>query len=231
MMIVHNCEQGGIEWKGLRRGIPTASHAEVICTPAKRVMGSGARTYAFKLAAEFGPQYWYQDDVQTAAMKRGLRMEPRARKYYRFYRDLEAADCEQVGFVTTDDRRFGYSPDMLPGSGGIYEGKYPDAHTHLQWLYGGVVPAKHLPQCHWGLIVTGRKWCDFHSHYDGFAPLIVRIERDDYTEALRENMEKFWTLYQEIKQQLGEYTVKNECPVQQITQVAGEPVGATEIPF
>ena len=62
----------------------------------------------------------------------------------------------------------------------------------------GGLPAQYKPQVHWCLVVTGREWWDFCSYSGGLPPVLVRVTPDDYTDKVRECMEKFWTRYQEL---------------------------------
>ena len=129
-------------------------------------------------------------------MRNGSAMEPTARRYYEFDNDCEVKEC---GFITTDDGRFGYSPDGLVGDDGLIELKSPKHHTHVAWLRAGIVPPEHLAQCHGGLLVTGRAYIDFMSYAEGLPPLLVRVEPDEKTEALRVALERFWDEYQAAK--------------------------------
>ena len=193
-MIVHDCQQYDATWFKLRRGVPTASDFHRIVTAAKWEYAAGRDSYIDDLIADkFCPWYGCVDDYVSAAMKNGSIMEPTARRFYEFDRNC---DVKQVGFITTDDGRFGCSPDGLVGDDGGLECKSPKHTTHVSWLRAGGVPTKHLAQCHGCLVVTGRDWWDFLSYAEGLPPLLVRVERDDKTKRLAEYLETFWTEYQ-----------------------------------
>lgn len=180
-----------------RRGIPTASEFHRIITPKKWEFAAGAESYAIELIAEtYDYDYGKQSEFATAAMRNGTIIEPQCRSFYEMERNV---DVERVGFVTTDDERFGCSPDGLVADDGGLELKHPTAATHIKWLLAGVVPAEHLAQCYGGIIVTRRQWWDFLSWYPGLPPLLVRVEPDEYTVRLAEALEKFWTTYTDIK--------------------------------
>jgi hypothetical protein len=187
------------QWWQVRAGIPTASAADRIITPTGKPSAQ-AKKYALELIADrcqLTPNF-FTDRPVTRDMANGTNMEPEARKWYRFER--EVAETQMVGFCVTEDGRFGCSPDALVDEGGCLELKCPKVTTHLEYLDEGVLPAEYRPQVHMHLIVTGRKWCDFVS----YAPtkgaqmgFIVRVLPDEYTAKLRVALEDFYSLYQE----------------------------------
>lgn len=192
-MRVIACHQYSPEWFYHRCGIPTASEFDSIITPAK---GEQAKwdTYIHRLIADlYRPDYGIAEDYVSTAMENGSLIEPEARDWYAFQTGNKV---EQVGFCTTDDGRFGCSPDALVGDDGVLELKCPEPHTHVGYLLAGVLPPKYRPQCHGHLIVTGRAWLDFMSFSNGLPPLLVRVKPDEYTEKLRTLLDGFWTAYQ-----------------------------------
>jgi hypothetical protein len=140
-------------------------------------------------------------------MKNGQIVEPEASRLYEFDRGVKVV---RVGFCTTDDGRIGCSPDAMVGDDGAVEIKSPLPATHVRWFIDGGVPDDHLCQCHGTLIVTGRAWTDFMSHCKGFPPLIVRIERNEFTENLAVAIEKFLAMYDTIERQLNWSLPKDE---------------------
>ena len=195
-MRVIECDQYSARWWEVRRGVPTASEFSNIITPARGEFSKSAVTYACKLIADrYDGNYGPQSEFATAAMRTGTVMEPEARRFYEFNRDCEV---EQVGFVLTDDGRFGCSPDSLVGDDGVLELKSPKAETHVRYILDGKLPDEYKPQCHGLLIVTGRQWCDFMSYVPGFPKFLIRVEPDVFTDKLRDGLEKFWPLYQEM---------------------------------
>lgn len=193
-MKVYEFAQYSSDWWAVRRGVPTASEFSSIITPEKGQLSKQAHSYACQLVADlFDPYYGCHEDYQTAAMRNGTIMEPEARRFYAFDR---GEDVRQVGFCTTDDGRFGCSPDGLVGDEGGLELKSPSPKVHVQYLLAGGVPAEYRPQVHGHLVVTGREWWDFMSYCRGFPPLLVRVVPDDYTAALRKALDGFWVQYQ-----------------------------------
>lgn len=193
-MKVIKCEPYDDVWWESRRGVPSTSEFGSIITPKREEFAAASHAYACQLIAEhFDGDYGPQSDFQTAAMKNGHIMEPESRNYYEFHRNC---DVERVGFITTDDGRFGSSPDALVGEDGLLELKNPGAEAQVKYLLGGTLPEIYKPQCHGQLIVSGRKWMDFLSYHPGLPKLLVRVEPNEFTEKLRACMEQFWTLYQ-----------------------------------
>lgn len=214
-MIVIPCIQGTEEWAEARRGKPTASCADQIITPAKGNISTAADDYACQLLAEtiLPAHYWFGEDFQNSAMANGTNTEREARDYFELQRGV---DVQQVGFVTTDDGRFGASPDGLIGESEGLELKCPKHKTHIRYLIDGVLPVKYKPQVHWSMVVTGRKQWSFMSYAVGLPPLIVLVETDEYTVKVAEAMEQFWKLFADMRAKLIG---------------AGDPVAATREEF
>lgn len=194
-MRIVECGQKTPEWWAVRRGVPTASAFDRILTPTGK-LSSQAEGYACQLIAEtFDTFYGQGPEYQSVDMQNGIRLEPRARRFYEFARDCEV---REVGFCFHDSERFGCSPDGLVGEDGCLELKSPKPQTHIQYLIAGGLPKDYKPQCHGHLIVTGRAWCDFVSYVPGFPPHMVRVEADEYTGALRVALHDFCELYAKL---------------------------------
>lgn len=199
-MIVHNCKQYSEEWWAVRRGVPTASSAKKIITPAKGDLSKSAETYACELIAElYDHDYGPRDEFATSAMRNGTIMEPEARRYFEFE---TGTTVKQVGFCMTDDKRFGASPDGLCDDEAVLELKSPQCATQIRYLLDGGLPDEYRPQCHWHLMVTGRPVCWFLSYYPGLPHLLVKVEPDAYTEKVAKAADEFWDLLQNMKRQI-----------------------------
>lgn len=213
-MIVVECEQGTQAWAEARRGIPTASGADKIITPAKGDLSKSCRDYACQLIAEtiLPAHYWIDDDVQTRDMANGSYTEREARHYL----EMElGTDIQQVGFVLSDCRRFGASPDGFSGPRRGVELKCPKHKTQIRYLDDGVLPVEYAPQVHWSLCVTKFEAWTFMSYAPGLPPLIIQVEPSEYTVKVAEAMEKFASLLEKMKQRI----------------LPGDPVGATREPY
>jgi YqaJ-like viral recombinase domain len=208
-MIEYNVEQGSPEWFGLRLGRPTASEFSRILTPAKADYSAQAAEYideliGVKLNALDGRFPPWVEKYTSRDMANGEAFEAEARFWYA----METGNkVRQVGFVTTDDGRFGCSPDGLIDPDGGLELKCPHPSTQMYRLRKGVLPNEYKGQVHGALAITGRKWWDFVSYCHGLPKFMVRVEPDEFTEKLKAALEKFWVDYQEVLTRFGLDTV------------------------
>ena len=177
----------------LRRGIPTASEFSRIITPAKGELAAACEEYINQLIGDiYDPTYGQHDDYVSAAMKSGTDGEPAARAEYAMLRDCVV---QQVGFITTDDGKFGCSPDSLVNGEGGLELKCPLPKTQVKYLRAGILPPEYKPQVHGCLWITGRSWWDFLSYCPGLPPFMLRVTPDDYTKRLGDVLIQFRKLY------------------------------------
>lgn len=199
-MKIVECKQGTWDWWEAKRGIPSSSYADQICTPAKGQISKSCGKVAYELLAQFiDPTYGMVSEYASAAMRNGIDREPESRKLYEMERDC---DVQPVGFCISDDGRFGASPDSLCGDDGLLELKNPAYKTQIEYLHGGVVPDEYKPQIHWQLLVTRRKWVDFLSYCPRLDPLLIRVEPSDYTVKVAEAMEAFWKIYCDVREKI-----------------------------
>lgn len=175
-MIVHDCEQGSPEWFALRAGLPTASEFSSLITstgePSKSMPG-----YAITLAAEKyagKPVDKWEGNSHT---ERGKLLEDDARSWYAFVKDRTIT---KVGFVTTDDGRYGCSPDSFVDDNGMLEIKCLKAENHVKALLyfrrHGKCPPDYVQQTQGQLLVCGRQWCDLLFYHPDLPSLVIRIE-------------------------------------------------------
>jgi len=162
-------------------------------------LSKSADDYICELLAEkYAP--WDEDnEILTKPMLHGLECEPESRAWYALMTD---EDVKQIGFCTTDCGRFGASPDSAVGDEGGLELKCPMPKTHLSYLLGNKLPDDYKAQVHGQLVVTGWKWVDFVSYARGLPPFKIRVEPDEYTEALRSALEQFWLRYQQLEKMI-----------------------------
>lgn len=212
-MIEFTCEQGSPQWLELHRGVPTASNFDKIMTPKTHKLSASVLPFAYDLIGQlYRPGPMSEADVyESDDMKRGRELEAQARRAYQLVKDVSV---RQVGFVKDDDNRFGCSPDGLVGSDGGLEIKCPRLAKHAAYLHAGTVPDDYLCQVHGSLIVTGRRWWDFMSYAHGLPPLIVRVEPNDFTLALRKALHLFWTQYAAIKDEFQAFKLLDEPAVE-----------------
>jgi predicted phage-related endonuclease len=173
-------EQRSDEWFEARCGSLGASKIGVALSRLKR---SGDRTaaavdYLYELAAErltgvpsrqHNPRYW------------GEEHEDEARRSYAFLTNLAVVKIGLIPHPTIEGAHA--SPDSLVGDEGGLELKCPTSATHLRTLIADAVPEDHLPQVHWALACSGRKWWDFVSYDprfpDGLQFFQKRVMRDE----------------------------------------------------
>lgn len=189
-MKIIDCEQGSEAWLRCRLGIPTASQANRLLTPAKLKPSSQAGDYRNQLLAEWLCQYPIDWGGASQFMDRGTELEPEARAFYAFQANVEV---EQVGFLLRDDEMFGGSPDGLVGEDGILELKCPSLHVHIGYLLDpAALQAKYHGQVQALMYLSGRQWADLVAYNPDLPPVVLRIERDDaYIAALESVLEAF----------------------------------------
>ena len=181
MEIIRDIEQTSPEWFALRCGIPTASSFDKIITSTGKP-STQASGYMNDLLAE-----WFIGEkksiYQSAAMTRGIELEPEARALWEFEFDQPV---EEVTFCFKDENRLvGCSPDGLAGDFGLLEIKCPNPGTHVGYLKDGGLPLKYKQQVQGQLWVTGKKWCSFMSYCPGMDPFFVTVEPDkEYQKSL-----------------------------------------------
>lgn len=187
-----------------RAGCATASRFSDILAKIKTGEAASRRSYRIQLVTERltgNPVMGYSN----AAMQWGVDHEAEARAAY----EAESGELvEQTGFVKHTGLPWcGASPDGLVGEDGLVEIKCPESTTHLEWLEGGVVPSRHIPQIQGQMWVTGRKYCDFVSYDPRFPPVlqlfIKRVGRDDpYIKTLEAEVKDFLGGVDEMAQRL-----------------------------
>jgi hypothetical protein len=172
-----NVIQGSDEWAELRRGILTASEMKLIITPTLKVAENDkCSAHVYEIAAQritgYVEPHYISDD-----MLRGHEDEIEARLQY----ILNYAPVQEVGFITSDRWGFtiGYSPDGLVGNDGLIECKSRRQKYQLQTIVENVseetIPADYTVQIQTGLLVTGRKWCDFITYCGGMDMAVIRV--------------------------------------------------------
>ena len=178
--VVHNVEQGSIEWHQLRCGILTASEMKLIITPALKVADNDVvKTHLYELLAQRITNH-VEPHFESFDMERGKFDEEHARNKYA----EKIAPVEEVGFITNDCLGFpiGYSPDGLVGDDGLIEVKSRIQKHQMKMLVEyvakGQIPPDYVIQCQTGLFIAERKWLDFISYSGGMLMPVVRCYPD-----------------------------------------------------
>jgi hypothetical protein len=178
-MKIHDCKQGELAWAKLHFGIPTASGLDNLLTPEFELRkGELPKTYVFKKVAEkLQGRPLIDLSASSFMLEQGMIVEEEARPWYALEYDKK---IKQVGFITTDDGRFGCSPDgLIEGEDFGLEIKSPAAHTHVKYLVNGALPKEYACQVMGSLFATGFKKWIFVSYRRGFPALVLEIHRDE----------------------------------------------------
>lgn len=219
-MIILYDMQGSPGWVDARVGRATASNYHRIFQPTRQKLSTAWRTYSYELIAETflgGPDPWKMEG-ETADMRRGKATENKARVFYQLASDI---DVKQIGCMVHDNDFWLSSPDGLADDRGL-ELKCPAPHTQIGVLIAGKVPAKHLPQIHGGMIVSGLDRWDYLSYCTGLPAFLATVERDEYTvkleATLTEFTDKHFKLLEKVRKDREEFILaevdrrKNENP-------------------
>jgi hypothetical protein len=170
--------QGSDEWHEQRRGMVTASVVGQLITAAKLQPANNmeSRSLTAQLVAE-RITGWVDPTYVSDDMMRGWTDEPQAVEKY----SQHFAPVTTTGFMVRDDWGFdiGYSPDGLVGEDGLVEFKSRQPKKHVQTILAGGVPAENMAQIQCGLLVSGRKWCDYLSFCGGMPLFPVRVGADE----------------------------------------------------
>ena len=168
--------QGSQEWHDLRTGIITASEMKLILTATlKTANNDKSRSHDFEIVAQRAMNFT-EETFPTSAMER--------RQFEEIYaKDLYSEHIEGVrecGFITNDEFGFvlGSSPDGLVGEDGMIEVKSRCQKHQAKTVINNEMPDEYMLQVQSGLLVSGRKWCDFISYSNGMPMFIKRVYPD-----------------------------------------------------
>jgi putative phage-type endonuclease len=184
MVSLLELEQGTDEWLLARLGKVTASRVADLMARTKSGYRSSRQNYlaekvAERLTGRSLPSF------TTAAMHRGLELEPEARRVYVFERDVAV---EEVGLIPHPKiENFAASPDGLVtasnGEQGLVEFKVPLVATHIATLRSGEIDGGYYTQVQAQMSCTGRPWTDFVSYCPDLPPklqlFVKRVPRDE----------------------------------------------------
>lgn len=196
-IIIHPAvEQGSPEWFSLRQGKLTASVASKLLTATGR-LSTQFKSEMGRILAETLELQEPEPIIPNKWMVRGTEMEAEARKWFTVVTDL---DVNQVGFIESSDHILGASPDGIvevEHDGKVVnvplELKVPKPSTHIDWLLNSKdsVPACHMQQVHFTIALMDAPFGYFQSYNESVEPLIVKVERDKYTEKMADAMDVY----------------------------------------
>lgn len=155
MITLHDVEQGTDEWHKLREDLYTGSGADKLLKFSGhiKVVDGVASPYGITEITGFGGNFH---------TKRGHILEDEAIELYQRIRKkigIRFENDRKVGFVTNSKfPNCGYSPDDI----------YPDRTVEVKafieekhmLMFNGELPLKVLSQCHFGMLICGKKICD-----------------------------------------------------------------------
>lgn len=151
-------EQRTEDWFTERLGKVTASGVSKVMAKLKSGAPSADRAnYAAQLVTErlTGKA---TEGFQSAAMLRGIELEPQARAMYSF---TTGNDVSELGFARHPTIAMaGASPDGLCGDNGLVEIKCCGASRHIEMLTGAEPEGHYIKQVQFQMACTGRQWCD-----------------------------------------------------------------------
>lgn len=189
MSKLHFVDQGTTEWWKLRRGRPTASQFHRIVTPTG-LASTQARAYMHKLIAERLLGETIEDDRYHGGwMERGTDLEPIAIERFATLKELT---LQKVSFVTTDDERYGCSPDCLvKGSVEAVEIKCPAPWTQVRYLLDGP-GTDYKAQVQGQMLVGGWKAVHFFAYHPQMPSAYLYTLRDEpYIRVMAEILDSF----------------------------------------
>ena len=204
MKVYEDLIQGTDEWLELRKGKATASEFSKILTKMGKLSASKVGLM-HTLANE---QFDLSDKPQldTAATRWGHKYEAEARAHFEINTGLIT---QEVGFCLSDFSEYvGNSPDaLIIGEDGEYCGgleiKCPYViANHSMYLEAGVVPDIYKLQVHGSMVVSGFDSWHFMSYYPTRTPLIIKVERDEFTDKVEAALKAFATEYAEKRPQI-----------------------------
>lgn len=201
--------QGSPGWWELRRGLLTASNCDRILTPKQCKFSAQADDLIDELIGDLVNQSpnWFSEKggkPPNQAVQEGVDREAESRKWFAMHQDVEV---QEVGFCLADCGRSGFSPDGLVHDDGMVCGlelKNPMHKTQLKYLRDPErLPDDYRCQVHAQLLFGGLACVYFLSYAPPLPPVLVRVTRDKFTEALAEAVEQFHGKYAEARRRLG----------------------------
>lgn len=188
------CRQHSPEWLEARAGLPTASELDALITPLfKEREGDHPITYLAKKLAEKWTGEPLIEFEGSWATDQGNIIEEEAVPWYEFTQEVEV----KTGvFLTTDDGKFGCSPDgIVTGKDGVKYGlevKSLQPKAHFAVLIRQQIPKDYIVQVHSSIWATGFPYWDFLAYRRNCPCFVQRIHREEkICEAIEAVVDKF----------------------------------------
>lgn len=200
-MILHEVQQGSLQWLELRLGRVTSSDCKKIITPVKGELSKSSTGYMYLLIAErlLNRPLTSLDGLEW--IEHGKATEPQAVKAYEFEQEVQT---KPGGFITTDDGLIGTSLDrLLVDTKGGLEIKCPAPQNHIAYMVEGF-GNDYKVQVQSQMYVAELDFVDRFSYHEQFKPVRERTGRDEpfiklLKAALDEFNDKMLNLYEKIK--------------------------------
>lgn len=165
MITIHEVEQGTEKWKNLRDNLYTGQNADKLLSHSGKlkVIDGVVSAYALTEITGFSGNFY---------TKRGHILEDQAIDLYRKINKCDVSVSPEAGFVTNSKfPTCGYSPDGLRVDRTI-ECKAFNKDKHMK-MFKGDIPLKVLAQCHFGMLICGKKICDLVIYNPDFAKKLL----------------------------------------------------------
>ena len=189
-------EQGTEEWHLMRLGKVTGSRVADVMAKTKSGESASRKNYMMELLCQrlTGKR---EESFTTAAMQRGIDLEPIARSFYEMETGIMVREAEFTFHQKIP--AFGASPDGFVSSDGLIEIKCPNTAQHVDFLTTKKPDGKYIWQMQAQMSCTNREWCDFVSFDDRMPERLaydrIRVFRDE---------EKILLIEQEVEKFLEE---------------------------
>jgi hypothetical protein len=195
-------DQGSLDWYKLRATVPTASRFSDIITPKQMKMSASRKKYACQIIAA-RLLNWQADSLEKIEhIAAGKENEPLAVAQLELIREIET---RKVGFVRTNDLRFGASPDRVMMNGDLIqisiECKCPTIPVQFEYLLAAELAAMepqssdaevYKCQRQGQLFVCEADEAIFYSYNERMPAVYVRDHRDEaFIKKLTAALEQF----------------------------------------
>jgi len=192
MIVLEDLLQGSEEWLDARKCKATASEFKNIITSTGNLSKS-CEDYIRELASQSISEEIFPF-IGNRHTDHGHEFEPIARE---MFIQRTGFDVAEVGMCLPDNHApISCSPDGLLVVDGEYVGgleiKCPTSlRKASKHKIDGTLPAEYKAQVHGSLAVTGLPYWYFMSYYPGLEPLILKVERDEFTDRIGEALDEF----------------------------------------
>lgn len=174
-------EQRSDEWFAARLGKVTASKVKDVMAKGRGGAPSATRqNYMMQLLCErlTGKR---EEGFTSAAMQRGIDLEPIARSAYEVDKGVMTAETGLIDHPSIAG--FAASPDGIVGSDGLLEIKCPNTAQHIAVIQSRAHDSAYEWQMLAQMACSGREWVDFVSFDDRLPEELqyacFRFQRDD----------------------------------------------------